>query len=78
MTTDVSKAARWRHDLKNQLGIVLGFSELLLNDLDPASSHHADVEEIHTAAKRALDLLAVEPIDSCGDSAWPPHDLRAT
>jgi hypothetical protein len=26
---------RWKHDLKNQLGIVLGFSALMLEELDP-------------------------------------------
>ncbi len=58
---DASVPARWRHDLKNQLGIVLGFSELLLNELDPASAHRADIEEIHTAAQRALELVAKVP-----------------
>jgi hypothetical protein len=58
---DASASARWRHDLKNQLGIVLGFSELLLNELDSASAHRADIEEIHTAAQRALDLMAALP-----------------
>jgi hypothetical protein len=58
---DASVPARWRHDLKNQLGIVLGFSELLLNELDPASPHRADIEEIHTAAQRALELVATVP-----------------
>jgi hypothetical protein len=58
---DAPVPARWRHDLKNQLGIVLGFSELLLNELDPASAQRADIEEIHTAAQRALELLATLP-----------------
>jgi hypothetical protein len=58
---DASVLARWRHDLKNQLGIVLGFSELLLNELDPASAQRADIEEIHVAAQRALELLATLP-----------------
>ena len=49
---------RWRHDLKNQLGIVVGFSELLLNDMAAADRHRPDVEEIHKAARRALDLVA--------------------
>jgi signal transduction histidine kinase len=59
--TDASTPDRWQHDLKNQLGIVLGFSELLLNELDPDSAHRADVKEIHTAAQRALELLARIP-----------------
>jgi signal transduction histidine kinase len=59
--TDHSVFSRWRHDLKNQLGIVLGFSELLLNELDPASPHRADLTEIHAAAQRALELAAHIP-----------------
>ena len=54
MAFDVEK---WRHDLKNQLGIVVGFSELLLNEMEAADPHRADVVEIHSAAQRALDLV---------------------
>ena len=49
--------ARWRHDLKNQLGIVLGFSELLLEDLDRSSPMRADLEEILKAGRRAMALV---------------------
>jgi signal transduction histidine kinase len=54
MGTDLEK---WRHDLRNQLGIVLGFTELVLNEMDAADRHRSDVEEIHAAAQRALDLV---------------------
>jgi hypothetical protein len=47
--------------MKNQLGIVLGFSDLMLNELDPASPHRPDVVEIHAAAQRALDLMSNMP-----------------
>jgi hypothetical protein len=57
---------RWTHDLKNQLGIVLGFSELLLGDLSHADPRRADIQEIHTAACRALDLLVVGPASASG------------
>jgi hypothetical protein len=50
--------ARWRHDLKNQLGIVLGFAELLLQDLEEQAPMRADVEEILKAGERAMALLA--------------------
>jgi signal transduction histidine kinase len=63
---------RWRHDLKNQLGIVLGFSELLLNDIDPASPHRPDIVEIHTAAQRAIDLVGNIP----GASEEDPKDVE--
>jgi signal transduction histidine kinase len=57
-----AKHPTWRHDLKNHLGIVLGFSEMLLAELDPASPMRADVLEIHTAAERAMALVrSLEP-----------------
>ncbi len=55
--TDHTPDARWRHDLKNQLGIVLGFSELLLEDLDKESPIRADLEEILKAGRRAMALI---------------------
>jgi len=51
-------SGRWRHDMKNQLGIILGFSELLLGDLAPEDPQRADVQEIFTAGQRAMALLA--------------------
>jgi hypothetical protein len=44
--------------MKNQLGIILGFSELLLEEFAPADPRHGDVQEIHTAAARAMELLS--------------------
>jgi hypothetical protein len=57
-----------RHDFKNQLAIILGFSEILLAD---AAGHprRADLEEMHRAALTALNLLArLYP----ADAATPP------
>jgi hypothetical protein len=48
---------RWRHDMKNQLGIILGFSELLLQEMEEADVHRTDIAEIHRAAQRAMALL---------------------
>jgi signal transduction histidine kinase len=50
--------SRWEHDMKNQLGVILGFSDLLLREMDPADPRREDVLEIHTAATRAMELLA--------------------
>ena len=50
--------AQWRHDIKNQLGIVLGFAEIVLQDLEEGGSMRADVEEILKAARRAMELVA--------------------
>ena len=54
--------ARWRHDLKNQLGIILGYSELMLERMDPSNPFREDVEEILKAAQQALTLMRqIEP-----------------
>jgi hypothetical protein len=47
-----------RHDFKNQLGIILGFSELLMTEAAAEDPRRGDLEEIHKAAQAALDLLA--------------------
>jgi signal transduction histidine kinase len=47
----------WRHELKNQLGIVLGFSELLLQEMPKDDPRRTDVAEIHAAAARAMELV---------------------
>jgi signal transduction histidine kinase len=54
---DKLPGARWRHDLKNQLGIVLGYSELLLEELEQSNPLREDVEEILKAVQHALKLV---------------------
>jgi hypothetical protein len=46
-----------RHDLKNHLAIILGFSEVLLAATDANDERRADLEQIHTSAGSALDLI---------------------
>ena len=46
-----------RHDFKNQLAIIRGFSEILLADSAIGDLRRGDLEEIHKAAVTALDLL---------------------
>jgi signal transduction histidine kinase len=46
------------HDVRNQLTIVRGFAELLLADMQHDDPRRGDVEEIHTAAQKALALVA--------------------
>jgi len=54
-----------RHDFKNQLGIILGFSEILLAEAAGSDPRRGDLEEIHKAATTALDLLdRAFPIDA--------------
>jgi hypothetical protein len=63
MTELTGSLGRWRHDMKNQIGIVLGFSDLLMQELAPGDTRRADLQEIHTAATRAMELLAMLPAD---------------
>ncbi len=44
------------HDFNNILSIILGYGEPLLEDLDPKTTAHADVQEINKAAQRAAEL----------------------
>ncbi|MGE0702373.1 MAG: hypothetical protein AB7F99_06235 [Vicinamibacterales bacterium] len=46
--------------MKNQLGIILGFSELMLGEMESDDPKRRDVEEIHTAALRAMELLSAQ------------------
>jgi hypothetical protein len=46
-----------RHDFKNQLSIILGLSDLLLADAAEDDPRRDDFEEMHAAAKAALELL---------------------
>lgn len=46
-----------RHDFKNQLGIILGFSDILLAETAAGDPRRGDLEEIHRAARAALDLV---------------------
>lgn len=65
-----SASSRWRHDMKNQIGIILGFSELMLGEMGPDEARRPDVEEIRTAALRAMDLLsAPRGVQEAGDDA---------
>ena len=44
------------HDFNNTLGVILGYSELALNQLDPTQPLHADLQEIRLAAERSAKL----------------------
>jgi two-component system cell cycle sensor histidine kinase/response regulator CckA len=44
------------HDYNNLLSVILGYTELALNKVDPAQPLHADLEEIYKAAMRSTDL----------------------
>ena len=44
------------HDFNNMLGVILGRTELALEQTPPSASIHADLEEIRRAAARSADL----------------------
>jgi signal transduction histidine kinase len=61
----MNDADKSRHDFKNQLAIILGFTEILLAEAAPGDQRRRDLEEIHKAAVSALDLLArVYPVQA--------------
>jgi PAS domain S-box-containing protein len=44
------------HDFNNMLGVIIGYSELILEQVDPSQQFHAELEEIQKAARRSADL----------------------
>jgi two-component system sensor histidine kinase EvgS len=44
------------HDFNNMLGVIIGHAEMALEQVDPAQSLHADLEQIRQAAQRSADL----------------------
>lgn len=66
----MSAQSNFVHDMKNQLGIVIGFSNLLLDDMAPDDPRRADLDEIRKAGEAALALL----------NGWhvpaPPEELK--
>jgi signal transduction histidine kinase len=56
-TQDYKPSGRFIHDVKNLLTVVLGYSEMLLDELGQDDPHRADVLEIHKAGRRALELV---------------------
>ena len=44
------------HDYNNALSVIIGFTELAMEDLDPTGPVYNDLEEVLTAAKKAADI----------------------
>ena len=53
-----NKRRELEHTLKNYLAIILGFSELLLQDAAPDDPRREDLEEIHKAASAAVEIVS--------------------
>ncbi len=45
------------HQFKNYLAVIVGFCDLLLNDVPAGDPTHADVVEVRKAAQSAMSLL---------------------
>ena len=52
-----SKESKPLHDLNNQLTVVQGYADLLLETIPPDDPRHGDLLEIINAAKAAIDLV---------------------
>jgi hypothetical protein len=47
----------FEHTLRNQIAIVVGYCELLLDELSEDADLRADVMEMHKAAVTAMEML---------------------
>ena len=45
------------HDMKNLLGIIVGYTNLLLDEMPPDDPKRSDLAEIRTAGESAIVLL---------------------
>ena len=58
------------HDMKNMLGIVIGYSNLLLDEIPADDPKRGDVDEIRKAGENALALL------DTWDGTQPSEELK--
>ena len=63
-TEPLTLSAGDAHSLKNQLGIVLGFIDLLIEDTPESDPRRADLLEVRKAARACHDIV----IASSGDT----------
>lgn len=57
MDEPYEKESKPLHDLNNQLTVVQGYADLLLESIPPGDPRHGDLMEIINAAKAAIDLV---------------------
>ena len=56
-TEQTAGDSRRLHNVRNQLSIVIGYCDLLLNDIPDSDRRRADVVEIRKAADAAMAIL---------------------
>jgi signal transduction histidine kinase len=66
----MSARSKFVHDMKNQLGIVIGFTNLLLDEMPADDPRRADLEEVRKAGETALALL------TSWNVSVPPEELK--
>ena len=57
LVVNVADEGDFEHALKNYIAIILGYADLLLEDIAADDPRLADVREIHKAATAAVGLL---------------------
>jgi two-component system, NtrC family, sensor kinase len=50
-------AGGFAHEINNPIGGILVFSQMLLREVDPSTSHYQDIKEIESAAKRCKTIV---------------------
>jgi hypothetical protein len=52
--------AETEHAIKNHIAVIVGFSELLLAQIEEGDARHGDVREIHRAARELMLIFRRE------------------
>ena len=55
------------HDMKNYLGIIIGYSNLMLDEFAPDDPRRADLDEIRRAGESALASLELWSAPASGE-----------
>lgn len=45
------------HDFNNMLSVILGYTEIAMDQVDSSSSLHGDLQEVYSAGKRSADIV---------------------
>ncbi len=56
-TVDSELESELLHQFKNQLGIAVGFADLLIEEAAADDPRRADLEQIQRAVQRAIDMI---------------------